>query len=78
MATDMPRAAPVERCLYLPQVTLCAVTSVNVAATVRALEVSLDQIRFGACKLLTDAKVSPTGNAHGRQLGLWKRAMAMQ
>lgn len=59
MATDMPRAAPVERCLYLPQVTLCAVTSVNVAATVRALEVSLDQVRFGACKLLTDAKVSP-------------------
>ena len=59
MATDMPPAALEERHLYLPQVTLCAVTSVNVAATVRALEVSLDQIRFGACKLLTDAKVRP-------------------
>ena len=59
MATDLPPVALVDGRLYLPQVTLCAVTSVNVAATVRALEVSLCQIRFGACKLLTDAKVSP-------------------
>lgn len=43
--------------LFLPQVTLCAVTSVNVCATLRALEFSLSQIRFGACKLLTDADV---------------------
>lgn len=50
---------PDER-LHLPQVTLCAVTSVNVAATVRALEASLQQVRFGACKLLTDAFVRPT------------------
>lgn len=45
--------------LHLPQLTLCAVTSVNVAATVRALEASLRQVRFGACKLLTEAPVSP-------------------
>ncbi|AIT82832.1 hypothetical protein JI59_25690 (plasmid) [Novosphingobium pentaromativorans US6-1] len=43
----------------MPQVTLCAATSVNVAATMRALEASLRQIRFGACRLLTDAEVSP-------------------
>lgn len=46
--------------LALPQVTLCAVTSVNVAATLRALEVSLAQIDFAACKLFTDAPVIPT------------------
>ncbi|HEX7857781.1 MAG TPA: DUF5672 family protein [Sphingobium sp.] len=45
--------------LALPHVTLCAVTSVNVAATIRALEVSLEQIDFGACKLFTDAPVRP-------------------
>jgi hypothetical protein len=43
--------------LALPQVTLCAVTSVNVAATVRALEQSMAQIDFAACKLLTDAEI---------------------
>tara|TARA_R110000868_G_scaffold138843_4_gene353354 strand:+ start:9029 stop:9793 length:765 start_codon:yes stop_codon:yes gene_type:complete len=41
--------------LALPQVTLCAATSVNVAATVHALEVCLSQIDFSACKLFTDA-----------------------
>lgn len=45
--------------LALPQVTLCAATSVNVAATVRALEVSLEQVDFAACKLFTDAPVRP-------------------
>jgi len=45
--------------LALPHVTLCAVTSVNVAATIRALEVSLERIDFGACKLFTDAAVRP-------------------
>lgn len=40
--------------LPLPQVTLIAVTSVNLAATLAALEQSLAQIQFGACKLLTD------------------------
>lgn len=44
--------------LKLPQVTLCAVSSVNIEATVRALEASLNQIDFGACKLLTDAEVT--------------------
>jgi hypothetical protein len=46
--------------LQLPQVTLCAVTSVNVEATVRALEVSLKQADFGACKLLTDVAITPS------------------
>ncbi|WP_205836026.1 DUF5672 family protein [Asaia bogorensis] len=45
--------------LHLSQVTLCAVTSVNVAATLRALETSLRQVRFGACRLFTDISVSP-------------------
>lgn len=43
--------------LYLPQVTLCAATSVNVAATVRAIIASLNQIRFGGCKVLTDGQI---------------------
>lgn len=45
--------------LALPGVTLCAVTSVNVAATVTALERCLEQIDFSACRLLTDATVTP-------------------
>lgn len=39
--------------LSLPQVTLCAVTSVNVEATRQAMLACLGQIAFGACKLLT-------------------------
>lgn len=38
----------------LPQVTLVAVTSVNVAATIAALEASMRQVTFGAVKLLSD------------------------
>lgn len=45
--------------LALPQVTLCAATSVNVKATLRALEASLAQVDFAACKLFTDAPVRP-------------------
>jgi hypothetical protein len=48
-----------ERRLALPQVTLCAATSVNVKATLRALEVSLAQVNFAACKLFTDVPVTP-------------------
>lgn len=40
--------------LALPQVTLLAVSSVNLAATVAALEASMAQITFGAAKLLSD------------------------
>jgi hypothetical protein len=40
--------------LDLPQVTLVAVTSVNVAATVVALERSMAQVAFGAVKLIAD------------------------
>lgn len=43
--------------LSLPQVTLCAVTSVNVPATLHALHKCLEQVSFGGCKLLTDAPV---------------------
>jgi len=53
------RLKPRER-LHLPQVTLCAVTSVNVSATVRALEACLDQIAFADCLLLTDVAVRPS------------------
>nr|MEC6702201.1 DUF5672 family protein [Sphingobium sp. SJ10-10] len=49
--------------LALPQVTLCAATSVNVKATVRALEASLAQIDFAACKLFTDAPIKPENSA---------------
>lgn len=45
--------------LALPQVTLCAATSVNVAATVRAMEACLAQIDFADCLLFTDAAVRP-------------------
>jgi hypothetical protein len=47
------------RRLHLPEVTLCAATSVNVKATVRAMEASLAQVDFAACKLFTDADVRP-------------------
>lgn len=40
--------------LDLPQVTLVAVTSVNVAATVAALERSMAQVAFGSVKLIAD------------------------
>ncbi len=53
------RFSPRDR-LYLPQVTLCAVTSVNVSATMRALETCLEQIAFADCLLLTDAHVQPS------------------
>ncbi|MDX3901025.1 MAG: DUF5672 family protein [Sphingobium sp.] len=45
--------------LSLPQVTLCAVSCVNVAATIRAMERSLAQIDFAAARLLTDAPLPP-------------------
>jgi hypothetical protein len=38
--------------LLLPQVTLVAVTSVNVAATVAALQRSMDEVAFGSVMLL--------------------------
>lgn len=56
-ASDGP--FPQER-LQLPQITLCAVTSVNVEATVRALEKCLGQIEFASCKLFTDASIMPS------------------
>lgn len=45
--------------LSLPQVTLCAVASVNVRATLRALSASLDQIAFSDCLLFTHVEVTP-------------------
>jgi len=38
---------------------MCAATSVNVAATIHAMEASLARIEFGACILFTDAPVVP-------------------
>jgi len=43
------------RRLSLPTVTLCAATSVNVAATIEALRRSLDQVEFGDAVLFTEA-----------------------
>jgi hypothetical protein len=45
--------------LALPEVTLCAATSVNLAATVSALRRCLEQVDFADCLLLTDASVAP-------------------
>ena len=56
----MARQSPPSRTerLTLPHVTLCAATSVNVKATVQALETSLAQVDFAACKLFTDAPMT--------------------
>lgn len=62
---DADRRSTSGKLLTLPQVTLCAVTSVNVRATVLALEACLAQIDFAACKLFTDAQVQP-GPDHPR------------
>jgi hypothetical protein len=56
---DARRQAASSNRLTLPQVTLCAITSVNVEATLRALEASLAQVDFAACKLFTDVPVGP-------------------
>lgn len=52
--------------LALPQVTLCAATSVNLAATVRAMEHCLALIDFGRAVLLSDTAPAkmPQGLEH--------------
>ena len=45
--------------ISLPQVTLCAATSVNVAATVAAMQHSMTLCDFGAALLLTDQILAP-------------------
>lgn len=45
--------------LALPQVTLCAATSVNVAATIAAMQRSMALCDFGAAVLLTDQVPDP-------------------
>ena len=42
--------------LALPQVTLVAISSVNLEATVAALEASIAQVKFGEAKLLSDRR----------------------
>lgn len=49
--------------LHLPQVTLCAVTSINVNATIAALEASMAAIDFADCLLFSDAEVRPANPA---------------
>lgn len=49
--------------LHLPNVTLCAATSVNVAATIASLNASMAQIKFSDCLLFTDAEVLPDNPA---------------
>lgn len=48
--------------LDLGTVTLCAATSVNLAATIAALRACLSQAQFAECLLLTDAEVDPGTN----------------
>lgn len=45
--------------LSLPKVTLCAVSSVNVAATIHALESCLEQLDVAATLFFTDSLVTP-------------------
>ncbi len=47
--------------LALPQVTLCAATSVNLAATVAALEACRAQVDFADCLLFTDRALAHPG-----------------
>jgi hypothetical protein len=49
-----------EQRMSLPQVTLCAVSCVNVPATLRAMEYSLAQIEVAAARLFTDYPIRPT------------------
>ena len=42
--------------LQLPQVTLAAMTSVNVRQTVKAMDYSMKGIDFGDCVLITHRK----------------------
>ncbi|MBB3356485.1 MULTISPECIES: DUF5672 family protein [unclassified Novosphingobium] len=53
------RVRPLSELVRLPEVTLCAVTSVNVVATVRAMQACLVQIDFADCVLFTDADIAP-------------------
>ena len=47
----------------LSQVTLCAATSVNLEATLHAVEHCLSQMEFAACKIFTDSTVRPRNPA---------------
>jgi hypothetical protein len=47
--------------LSLHQVTLCAASSINVKATVRALKICMEEAVFASCKLFTDAAVELEG-----------------
>lgn len=44
--------------LDLPQVTLVAATSINLEATLQAIELCVSRVNFGACKLLTNRQPS--------------------
>lgn len=58
--------AQLDKIIALPDVTLIAVTSVNITATVEAMKRSMSQAIFGAAKLLTDQHPSnmPAGVDH--------------
>ncbi len=55
MSEDGFSLSPPRERLSLPNVTLCAVSSSNVAATIEAMEASLAQASFGEAILFTDA-----------------------
>jgi len=47
--------------INLPNVTLVAITSIEIEKTIKALQYSCRGINFGEVKLITDANVSPNG-----------------
>lgn len=63
------RTAPDGR-LDLPEVTLCAVTSVAIPATLAAMRNSLRLVRFGAAMLLTDADRDKISDAEIEVVGI--------
>lgn len=55
----MTLASPTSAPLGLDQVTLCAVSSVNVPATVAAMKACMAEARFARCILFTDCSTLP-------------------
>jgi len=68
MTANSPPPASDGTRLRLEQVTLCAVSSTNLKATVQALEFSLDQIDFADALLFTDRSPASLGLKSSSQI----------
>ena len=68
MTTPPSATRPKRSRLRLENVTLCAVSSSNLAATVRALEASLAQIEFAEALLFTDQEPAAIGVAASSEI----------